>query len=162
MFHADLMIGDDKLRYAKILKNDAARAGFKIHIKTAPASQIYASMQNVPLGITRWQGRPLGTMILNLVYASDKSGHPVTWNETRWTDKEFNRLLKTANGTLDVDERRKIFCELERIQMERGSIGLACWQNIWIIMSQRVHDAEAHPMGCILFNKTWLSDQTLG
>jgi len=153
------MIGNDKLRYAKILRDDAARAGFKINIKTMSSIQMYSSIHDVPLGITRWQGRPLGTMILNLVYASDEAGQPVAWNETRWTDQEFDRLLKTANGTLDLEERRKIFCELERIQMERGSIGLACWQNIWIITSQKVQDAHAHPMGCVLFNNTWLSGQ---
>jgi peptide/nickel transport system substrate-binding protein len=146
----------DVVRYAEVLKQDAAPAGFDINIKTMPNSQYWEKWTEVDLGITPWTHRPLGTMVLNLAYIADDQGKPVPWNETRWVDQEFSKLLEQANATLNVDDRRKIFCKLEDIQMERGSIGIAWWRNVWMVIRKRVHFAKSHPTLYMLFNKVWL------
>jgi peptide/nickel transport system substrate-binding protein len=147
----------DVVRYAEVLKQDAAPAGFNVVLQTMPTSQYWEKWTEVDLGITPWTHRPLGTMVLNLAYINDAEGNPVPWNETNWADPEFSDLLEQANGTLDVDERRKIFCQLEKIQWEKGSIGIAWWQNNWQIVTKRVQDSEPHPTGYMLFNEVWLS-----
>jgi peptide/nickel transport system substrate-binding protein len=144
------------VRYAEILKQDAAPAGFRINIQTMPNSQYLEKWTEVDLGITTWTHRPLGTMVLNLAYVGDENGEPVAWNETRWVDKEFDALLKQANGTLNVDERRKLFCKLEDIQQRRGSIGNAFWVNVWNITRTPVQDLKAHPNLYLMFDKVWL------
>jgi len=146
----------DIVRYAEVLKQDAAPAGIRVNIKTMPTSQYWEKWTEVDLGITPWTHRPLGTMVLNLAYIADDEGKPVPWNETRWVHKEFSQLLEKANGTLNVDERRKIFCKLEEIQMTRGSIGIAWWRNVWMVARKSVQDAESHPTLYMLFNKVWL------
>lgn len=147
----------DVVRYGEILKQDAAPAGFNIVLKTMPTSQYWEKWTEVDLGVTPWTHRPLGTMVLNLAYVNDENGKPVAWNETNWSDPEFTKLLNQANGTLDVDERRKIFCKLEQIQWEKGSIAIAWWQNNWQAVTKRVMDSEPHPTGYMLFNKVWLA-----
>ncbi len=147
----------DVVRYAEVLKQDAVPAGFRINIQTMPTSQYWEKWTEVDLGITPWTHRPLGTMILNLGYTADKEGKPVAWNETRWVDEEFSQLLQKANGTLDVDERRKIFCKLEEIQMTRGSIGIAYWRKVWMVTRNRVKNLKSHPNGYMLVNKVWLA-----
>ncbi|MEJ2023911.1 MAG: ABC transporter substrate-binding protein, partial [Deltaproteobacteria bacterium] len=117
------------VRYAEVLKQDAAPAGLRVNIQTMPTSQYWEKWTEVDLGVTPWTHRPLGTMVPNLAYVADDKGKPVPWNETRWVDKEFSELLDKASGTLDVEKRRKIFCKLEDIQMTRGSIGIAYWMN---------------------------------
>ncbi len=149
----------DVVRYGEILKQDAAPAGFRINLQTMPTSQYWEKWTEVDLGVTPWTHRPLGTMVLNLAYVGDAEGKPVSWNETRWMDDEFTKLLEQANGTLNVDERRKIFCKLEQIQWERGSIGIAWWQNNWQVTSKRVMDSEPHPTGYMLFNEVWLKEK---
>lgn len=144
------------VRYAEILKQDAAPAGFRINIASMPNSQYWEKWTEVDLGITPWMHRPLGTMVLNLAYIADDEGKPVPWNETRWVDKEFSRLLKQANGLLDVDQRRKVFCQLEDIQLERGSIGIAFWRNQWYVTRRKVQGVKGHPSLYILFNEVWL------
>ena len=146
----------DVVRYAEILKQDAAPAGFRINIKTMPTSQYWEKWTEVDLGITPWMHRPIGTMVLNLAYIADDKGKPVPWNETRWVDEEFSRLLKQANGLLNVDERRKVLCKLEDIQMTRGSIGIPYWRNQWYVTRKRVQGVEGHPSLYVLFNKIWL------
>ena len=146
----------DVMRYAEILKQDAAPAGFRININTMPNSQYWKEWTEVELGITPWMHRPIGTMIPNLGYIADDEGKPVPWNETRWVDEEFSRLIKEANGTLNVDKRRRIFCKLEDIQMTRGSIGIPYWRNQWFVTRKKVQNVKGHPSVYILFNEVWL------
>ncbi len=147
----------DVVRYAEVLKQDAAPAGIRITIQTMPTSQYWEKWTEVDLGITPWTHRPLGTMVPNLAYVADEKGQPVPWNETRWVDREFSRLLDQAGGTLDVARRREIFCKLEEIQMERGSVGIAYWMNIWMCPNKRLRNVKAHPNLIFLFNEAWLS-----
>ena len=146
----------DVVRYAEVLKQDAAPAGIRISIQTMTTSQYWEKWTEVDLGITPWTHRPLETMVLNAAYVADDKGKPVPWNETRWVDKEFSTLLAEATGILDVDKRRKIMCKLEDIQMERGSIGIAYWMNTWMCPNKKLKDVIAHPNLLLLFNKVWL------
>jgi len=146
----------DIVRYAEVLKQDAAPAGFKINIQTMPTSQYWEKWTEVDLGVTPWTHRPLGTMVPNLAYVADAEGKPVPWNESRWVDKEFSELLAQASGTLDVEKRRKIMCDLEQIQMDRGSIAIAYWMNTWMCPNKRLKNVEAHPNLVFLFNEAWL------
>lgn len=146
----------DIVRYAEVLKQDAAPAGIRINIQTMPTSQYWEKWTEVDLGITPWTHRPLGTQALKLAYTADDKGKPVAWNETRWVDEEFSKLLAEASGILDVDRRRKIFCKLEQIQMDRGSVGIAYWMNTWMCVNKRVQNAVAHPNLNLLFNEVWL------
>jgi peptide/nickel transport system substrate-binding protein len=146
----------DVVRLAEILQHDARPAGFKIQIRPMPNTQYWEQWTQVPLGITPWTHRPLGTMVLNLAYTADAAGRPVPWNETRWVDPEFSKLLREASSTLEAAARRKIFCRLEKIQMERGSIGIPFWRKVWLITRDRVKGARAHPNLYFLFNQVWL------
>ena len=146
----------DVVRYAEVLKQDAVPAGIRISIQTMPTSQYWEKWTEVDLGVTPWTHRPLGTMVPNLAYVADDKGKPVPWNETRWVDKEFSKLLDKASGTLDVEKRRKIFCKLEEIQMTRGSIGIAYWMNTWMCSNKRLKNVRAHPNLVFLFNDAWL------
>ena len=146
----------DVVRYAEVLKQDAVPAGIRVNIQTMPTSQYWEKWTEVDLGITPWTHRPLGTMVPNLAYIADESGKPVPWNETRWVDKEFTELLAKASGTLDVEKRRQIFCELEEIQMTRGPVGIAYWMNTWMCPNKRLKNVAAHPNLVFLFNEAWL------
>ena len=145
------------VRYAEILKQDAAPAGFRINIQTMPTSQYWEKWTEVDLGVTPWMHRPIGTMVLNLAYVTDDAGKPVAWNETRWSDPEFSKLLTQANGILNVDERRKVFCKLEDIQQSRGSIGIPFWRNAWYIMRKRVQDITPVASIYMTLNEAWLA-----
>jgi peptide/nickel transport system substrate-binding protein len=147
----------DVVSYAEVLKEDAAPAGFNITLNTMPSSTYYEQWTEVDLGVTPWTHRPLGTMILNLAYTADSEGNPGAWNESRWVDPEFSELLDAANGTLDVEARRQIFCDLEQIQMDRGSIGIPYWMNIWMVHRETLMDVPPHPNIYMLFNEVWIS-----
>ena len=146
----------DVMRFAEIFKEDARPAGLELVIKTMPVSRYWEKWTEVGLGITPWTHRSLSTMVLNLAYGVDDEGRPVAWNETRWVDQEFNQLLNQANGTLDVDRRKQIFCKLEKIQQERGSIGIPFWQNLWMVTGKKLKGVKPHPNLFMLFNEAYL------
>ncbi len=145
----------DVVSYAEILKEDAEPGGFNITINAMPNPQYWEQWTEVGLGITPWTHRPLGTMVLSLAYTADPDGSPAAWNESRWIDDEFSELLTEANGTIDVEARREIFCDLQRIQYERGSIGIPYWRNIWYIHGKDLRNVPMHPTYYMMFNEVW-------
>lgn len=158
-FRIDLAVGADwpeVVRYAELLKQDAEAGGFDITIKTMPSPQYWEKWTEVLLGITPWPHWPLGAMMANLAYSGDAEGKPAPWNETRWVDKEYNELISQANGTLDIEKRRKLFCKIESIQQKRGSIGIAFWMNTWACPRKELKGIQGHPNQYYMFGGAWL------
>jgi peptide/nickel transport system substrate-binding protein len=135
----------DVVSYGETLQQDAEAAGIRIELRSVPTSTYWDEWTEVSFGITPWTHRPLAVMVLPLAYLCDAEGDPVPWNETKWCDDEFAELLAEAQGLLDVEERRKVMCEIERIQRDRGSVGIAYWRNRWIVHRPQFKGLKAHP-----------------
>jgi peptide/nickel transport system substrate-binding protein len=121
-----------------------------------PNASYWDKWTETPVGVTPWTHRPLAVMLLPLAYIADAQGQPVPWNESRWVDEEFTTLLKQAQGTLDVEARKAILLDVERIQQERGSIAIAWWQAIWLIHNPVIQNITAHPTEYELWREAWL------
>lgn len=141
---------------AQALKEDALAAGFDIELDITEPDGYWDRWTEVPLGITSWTHRPLGTMVLPLAYIAEAIG---AWNETRWADEEFETLLRQAEATLDVEARRAIMCDIQTIMQERGPIGNSYWKNVWNITHERFQGIEAHPTAYDFFYEVY--DNTL-
>ncbi|MEZ4516356.1 MAG: ABC transporter substrate-binding protein [Chloroflexota bacterium] len=137
---------------AQALKELAAPAGFDITLDITEPDGYWSRWTEVPLGITTWTHRPLGTMVLSLAYTQESIG---AWNETRWVDEEFETLLQQATGTLDVEARREIFCQIEDIMQERGPIGNPFWKKVWNITQDRFQGIIAHPTAYDFYYEVW-------
>jgi len=140
---------------AETLKADAEAAGIRITLNPVPNSAYWDQWTEIDLGITSWVHRPMAVMTLPLAYGADADGNPAPWNETRWLDQEFLDLLEQAQGTLDVEARRAFMCQMEKIQQERGSIGIPYWMNAWRIVTKKFKNVKPHPTGYVLFNEVW-------
>jgi peptide/nickel transport system substrate-binding protein len=140
---------------AQALKELAAPAGFDITLDITEPDGFWDRWTEVDLGITAWTHRPLDTMVLPLAYIADDKGVPVPWNETRWTDEEFTKLLRQAEGTLDIEARREIMCQIEDIMQQRGPIGNSYWKSVWNITRSEFQNIEAHPTSYDLLNTVW-------
>ncbi|MCP4719964.1 MAG: hypothetical protein GY860_10955, partial [Desulfobacteraceae bacterium] len=58
--------------------------------------------------------------------------------------------------TLDIEKRRKLFCKLEKIQQERGSIANAFWINVWTIAAKKLQNVESHPSLYLKLDDVWV------
>jgi peptide/nickel transport system substrate-binding protein len=137
---------------AQTLKELALPAGFDIQLDITEPGGYWDRWTEVDLGITSWTHRPLDTMVLPLAYIKEGIG---AWNETRWTDDEFETLLREAEATLDVEKRRGIMCQIEDIMQERGPIGNSYWKNVWNITRAEFKNIKAHPTAYDLLNDVW-------
>jgi peptide/nickel transport system substrate-binding protein len=140
---------------AQALRELAAPAGFDITLDITEPNGYWDRWTEVPLGITVWAHRSLGTMVLPLAYVADDEGKPVPWNETRWVDDEFSEKLKQAELTLDIEARRQIMSELEDIMEERGPMGNSYWTNEWEIIRKEFQDVVAHPSNFDMYYAVW-------
>jgi len=137
---------------AQALKELALPAGFDITLDITEPNGYWDRWTEVDFGITSWTHRPLGTMVLPLAYIQEAIG---AWNETRWTDEEFETLLRQAEGTLDVEARREIMCQLETIMQERGPIGNSYWKKVWNVTHERFQNITAHPTAYDFYYEVW-------
>ncbi len=60
-------------------------------------------------------------------------------------NKQFDDLLSKAEGTLDVDKRREIIGELEKIMLEDGPITQPLWRSVYAAYDKRVKGFQVHP-----------------
>ena len=146
----------DIVAYVETLKESAKAGGFDIELDTMPNDKYWGVWTEAPAGVTPWTHRPLAVMVLPLAYIGDKDGKPVPWNESRWVDAEFSKILKQAQGTIDIEARRKLMADLERIQAERGSIAVAWWQSIWNIKNPKCQNMPGHPTDYQIWREAWL------
>jgi peptide/nickel transport system substrate-binding protein len=143
------------IAYAETLKEDAAAGGFTINLKKIPAVQYWANWTEWNFGITWWAHNTLATMLLPLVYSTGQDGSPAPWNETRWVDQEFSKILQQAEETLNLAERKAGVQKLETIQKERGSICTPFFTNVWNIYDKKFHGVVSSPEAYADFYETW-------
>ena len=115
-------------------------AGIRVKINVMPSTQYWEVWTKVPFGFTTWAHRPLGVMSLGLAY---RSGVP--WNESKYSNAEFDRLLTAAEGTVDVASRRETMARLEAILQDDGPIVQPVWRAIFTFHDKRVKGFKAHP-----------------
>jgi peptide/nickel transport system substrate-binding protein len=123
-------------------------AGIRVKINNMPSTQFWDVWTKVPFGFTGWTHRPLGTMVLGLAY---RTGVP--WNEAKYSNKDFDSLLTTAEGTLDVAKRREIMAKLEAILQDDGPIVQPLWRSVFTYMDKRVQGFKMHPTQYIFGNQ---------
>jgi peptide/nickel transport system substrate-binding protein len=140
---------------AQAIKETAAEAGFEIELDITEPSGYWDRWTEVDLGITSWTHRPLDTMVLPLAYIEEGIG---AWNETRWSDPEFEEKLREAEATLDVEARRAIMSDIEDIMQDRGPIGNSYWKRVWNITHERFQNIVGHPTAYDLLNEVWIDE----
>src|SRR6059036_1418468 len=115
-------------------------AGIRVKINVMPSTQFWEVWTKVPFGFTTWAHRPLGVMSLALAY---RTGVP--WNESKYSNPEFDRLLTLAEGTIDVAARRELMVQLEKILQDDGPMVQPVWRAIFTFHDKRVQGFRVHP-----------------
>ena len=116
------------------------QANIRVRINIMPTAEYNKIWTEVPFGYIGWAHRPLGVMTLGLAY---RTGVP--WNESSYSNPEFDRLLAEAEGILDIKARRAVMAKLEKILQEDGPIVQPIWNKVHSAYDKKVLGASTHP-----------------
>ena len=101
-------------------------AGIKVKRTILPGSTFWNDWAKYPLSTTDWAQRPLGVQVLALAYRSGEA-----WNESAFSNAEFDSLLGEALAIADAEERRLIMVKLQKIMQDEGVIVQPYWRSIY-------------------------------
>ena len=115
-------------------------AGMNVARNVVPGATFWNNWTTYPLSATDWGHRPLAIQTYALAY---KSGVP--WNETAFSNEEFDELLTEAQGISDAAERSEIVGRMETILREEGVVVQPFWRSTFRHARPGVVGAAQHP-----------------
>ncbi|TRW99476.1 ABC transporter substrate-binding protein [Paracoccus sp. M683] len=103
---------------AQLFQQSAAAAGIPIEIKREPDDGYWSEVWNKqPFCASYWSGRPVQDQMYSTGYLSTAD-----WNDTRFNNAEFDRLLVEARGELDQDKRKQLYSQMAMILRDDGGL----------------------------------------
>jgi peptide/nickel transport system substrate-binding protein len=109
----------DRPDLAVVLQQQWAEANINVDISVEPESVYYGDngWLEADLGITGWGSRPYPQFYLDVMLVSGAK-----WNESHFSDSEFDNLSSEAGSTLDENVRKAAYSKIQHLLAERGPI----------------------------------------
>ena len=126
-------------------------AGFKVKRTVLPGSTFWNDWTKFPYSLTVWYMRPLGVQSLALAYRTGEA-----WNETGYSNPEFDAKLQEALSIADPQKRRAVMKDLETIIQDSGIIIQPYWQKLYNHMTAKVKNYSIHPTFQMDLERVWL------
>ena len=114
-------------------------AGINVKRTIIPGATFWNDWTKYPYSTTNWNARPLGVQVLALAYRSGEA-----WNESGWSNPEFDAALAKAMGIADPDERRVVMEEVETLLRDSGIIIQPYWRSVYRHTHPWVHGFMTH------------------
>lgn len=129
-------------QYVTIVREMAKPAGIDIKLNVESQATYYGSAKNqpwlaVPMGVVDWASRPVPSQFINLAFTCKG-----IWNSAHWCNKEFDRLGKQFDATLDESSRRKIAKKMALIQQDETPAIVAYWIQTPRAVSKKVRGVK--------------------
>jgi peptide/nickel transport system substrate-binding protein len=135
----------------QVYAQQAAQIGVDIKLAPMPSDAYWDKWMDWQFAAPYWSHRPLATMLLGLALRSGAS-----WNESGWSDKNFEALLDKASATISVDERRKVYSELEPYVREHGPFAEPMFVYALAAQTQHIQNFKPTAFRYGIFTDTWL------
>ena len=114
-------------------------AGMKVKRTVIPGATFWNNWTKYPFSTTNWNARPLGVQVLALAYRSGEA-----WNETAYSNPEFDAALTEALAIADPEERRVVMEKVETILQDSGIIIQPYWRSQFRHTHPWVHNFPQH------------------
>ena len=129
---------DGAVDAATLFKEDAKKSGIDIKMVVEPAQAYWDNdWLKKPFVGGNWNGRPTEDWMFTTVYAE---GAP--WNESHWSNKQFNDLLLAARAELDEAKRRQMYYEMQILVRDQGATIIPLFNNFMAAVSSKVQTAK--------------------
>ena len=98
-----------------------SKINVRVNIQTEPPDVYYGdgdgSWLKADFGITEWASRPTPVTYFNVAYVTGSA-----YNESHWSDPEFDALVKQINTELDLTKRVQLYHQAQTILIDRGPV----------------------------------------
>jgi peptide/nickel transport system substrate-binding protein len=125
--------------------------GFKVKRTVLPGSTFWNDWTKYPYSLTVWYMRPLGIQVLALAYRTGEA-----WNETGYSNPEFDKKLQEALSISEPERRREVMKDVETIIQDSGIIIQPYWQKLYNHMSEKVKNYSIHPTFQMDLERVWI------
>lgn len=115
-------------------------AGINVRRSVLPGNTFWNDWAKYPYSTTDWAQRPLGVQVLALAYRSGEA-----WNESGFSNAEFDGTLTEAMAIADADARREVMTRLQQIMQAEGVVVQPYWRATYRHYAPGVAGAEQHP-----------------
>jgi peptide/nickel transport system substrate-binding protein len=136
---------------ADVVAAQCREAGFNIKRTVIPGSSFWNDWTKYPFSTTEWNMRPLGVQVLALAYRTGES-----WNETAYSNPEFDEKLNAALAIADADKRRELMKDIEMILQDSGIIIQPFWRKLYRHHLDYVKGLFMHQTFEIHLENVWL------
>lgn len=126
-------------------------AGFKVKRTVIPGSSFWNDWTKYPYSMTIWNMRPLGVQVLALAYRSGEA-----WNESGFSNPDFDAKLNEAMKIADVEKRRALMAEIQKLMQDSGIITQPFWRKFYNHSAQVVKNHGMHQTNEINLEAVWL------
>jgi peptide/nickel transport system substrate-binding protein len=129
---------------ATVWREQMKAIGVTVDIQTVPPDVYYgegdSSWLVVDFGITEWGARATPNAYFNAAYVSD-----APWNESHWSDPEFDALVARINSELDRATRADLYRQAQQIMIERGPVIVPFFQTAAAGVNAAIEGVELAP-----------------
>lgn len=126
-------------------------AGIKVKRTVLPGSTFWNDWTKYPYSMTIWYMRPLGVQVLALGYRTGEA-----WNETAYSNPDFDAKLKQALSLIDVAKRKEVMKDVEQILQDSGVIIQPFWQKLYSHTNKKVKNYGVHQTFEMDLQNVWL------
>jgi peptide/nickel transport system substrate-binding protein len=134
-----------------VIAEQCREAGFKVKRTVIPGSSFWNDWTKYPWSTTEWNMRPLGVQVLALAYRAGGA-----WNETGYNNPEFEKKLNAALAVVDVEKRKALMVDIEKILQDDGIIIQPFWRSLFRHAKAYVKGFEIHQTFELHMEKVWL------
>jgi peptide/nickel transport system substrate-binding protein len=142
------------LESSTLFVQQAKAAGLNVELRKWPTDQYYSrAFNHYPFAMTNWGGRPLSSQIA-LAYLKTSP-----YNETKWIDPDFEKLIKDAFATPDVAKRKLVMADAQQLLFDEGATVIWGFLPNIDAVSKKVHGitpSVIRSMGNYNFRKAWI------
>jgi peptide/nickel transport system substrate-binding protein len=143
------LIASDKpstrTQLAVALKEMAKPAGITINVQTMPhATYLDQVWKKGNFYVGFYNMQPTADAIFALLYTSNAA-----WNETRWNNAAFDKLVVEARGTVDEAKRRSLYADAQRLMNEGVPSIIPAFFDLLAAQRDWVEGYQLHPRGAV-------------
>lgn len=142
-----------RTQLAVAMREMAKPAGFRINVQTMPHATYLAQVwKKGPFYVGFYNMQATADAIFSLLYTSDAA-----WDETRWNNKDFDKLVGDARVTTDEAKRRDLYGQAQALMHREVPSVIPVFFDLLAGRRDWVEGYTLHPRGSLFrLDEVWL------